>query len=75
MSKSKSDYPQNKGIRARQEAVYRGFSRCRTVLVSLRDLGVANKLPESLRSLVESQINDALATAEIASEAMAGEDE
>lgn len=70
---AKNEYPQNKGIRARQEAIYRGFSVCRSMLSNLKELGIVDQLQEPLRARVKAGIDEALEAAETASDAMCGE--
>lgn len=68
----RDEYPNNKGIRARQEAVIASHSACRNVLQNIKSLLLENLSP-SLRAAVETQIDSALEKAEIATNAIAGD--
>lgn len=68
----RNEFPENKSYRARTEAIIEGFVACRSVLQNLKSF--IELIPEKSRPIIERQIDGALEKAEIASQALAGDE-
>lgn len=68
----RNDFPASKGIRARIEAIISSHSQCANVLRNLKEFALPH-LPEKTREIIADQINDALAAASVATDAISGD--
>ena len=69
-----NEFPHNKGIRARLEAVIAGYMACRGALENVERFALP-QLPEKTRSVLTEQIADAMAKAELALQAISGDEQ
>lgn len=66
-------FPENRSLQARIDCVIQGFSQCRSTLKNVKEFAL-EYFPEKIRGIMARQIDEALADAELASNAIAGDD-
>lgn len=66
-------FPENRSLQARIDCVIQGFSQCRSTLENVQRFCM-EFIPDNMKPTIERQIEDALAAAELSSNAIAGDD-
>ena len=66
-------FPENQSLHARMECLIAGFSECRAVLQNIHQFAL-DKLPENLQKAIRQHVESALASADLASRALCGDE-